>query len=447
VTAARGFVLAGTHSGCGKTTLAAGLLRALAGRGLAVAPFKCGPDFLDPQLHRAAAGRPSWNLDSWFMDDAALRETYARGSEGADLALVEGAMGLFDGADPISFKGSSADIARRLGLPVVLVVDAAAMGGGVAATVLGHARLWPGLDLAGVICNRVAGPGHYALLEAALKAHTDTRPLGYASPDPGWSLPERHLGIHRPFEIPGLEPALTALAARLDTTLDLDALAALARPGPGAAPPPRPVPGRLQVGLAWDEAFSFAYTDTLERMERLGVHWVPFSPMRDRLPDDIQGLYLPGGYPELHAATLAANGAFLAALNAALAGGLPCYAECGGLMLLGESLVTLDGRAHPMAGVLPGRAVMTDGLQQFGYRDLETCRDTLLAPAGARARGHEFHCSRWEGGPGADAYRSTPVHGAPRLEGFARGPLLASYAHLHFAGAPEWARHWVARMR
>jgi cobyrinic acid a,c-diamide synthase len=411
-----------------------------------VAPFKCGPDFLDPQLHRAAAGRPSWNLDGWFMDDAALRETYARGSSGAGLALVEGAMGLFDGADPVSFLGSSAELARRLGLPVVLVVDGSAVGGSVAATVLGHARLWPDLALAGVIFNRVASPGHYALLKAAVTAHTGVLSLGYARPSQGWVLPERHLGIHRPFEIPGLDRALDTLAAELSATIDLAALRALARPGPVAPAAPRPAAGSIPVALAWDEAFSFAYTDTLERLERLGVRWVPCSPLRDRLPEGIRGIYLPGGYPELHAEALARNRPFLAALQAALAAGLPCYAECGGLMLLGESLVTRDGRAHPMAGVLPGRAVMTDGLQRFGYRELETRQDTLLAPAGSRARAHEFHCSRWEGGE-PDAYRSTPVRGSPGIEGFSRGNLLASYAHIHFAGAPAWAEHWVGRLQ
>jgi cobyrinic acid a,c-diamide synthase len=441
-----GLVLAGTHSGCGKTTLAVGLVRALGARGLVVAPFKCGPDFLDPQLHRAAAGRPCWNLDGWFMDDAALLDTYAQGSRGAGLALVEGAMGLFDGADPVSFQGSSADLARRLGLPVVLAVDASAMGGSVAATVLGHARLWPDLDLAGVVFNRVSGPGHYALLRAAVKAHTEVKPLGYAAPCAGWTLPERHLGIHRPSEIPDLASALDALGVELAGTVDLDGLLALARPVPGGtAAAPRARPG-LAVGLAWDEAFSFAYPDTLDRMERLGVRWVPFSPLRDRLPEGLAGLYLPGGYPELHAAELAGNRDFLAALKAALDRGLPCYAECGGLMLLGESLVTVDGRAYPMAGALPGRAVMTGRLQHFGYRDLETRQDTLLAPAGSRARGHEFHCSRWEGGWAGDAYLSRPVHGEPGLEGFARGPLLASYAHIHFASAPTWAEHWAAAM-
>jgi cobyrinic acid a,c-diamide synthase len=327
------------------------------------------------------------------------------------------------------------------------VADASAVGGSVAATVLGHARLWPDLALAGVIFNRVAGPGHYRLLEAAVTAHTEVRPLGYARPCASWTLPERHLGIHRPWEIPGLEPALDALAAELGATVDLDALRALARPGPGAALPPRATTGSLPVGLAWDEAFSFAYADTLERLERLGVRWVPFSPLRDRLPGGLAGLYLPGGYPELHAEALAGNTGFLAALREALAAGLPCYAECGGLMLLGESLVTLDGRAHPMAGALPGRAVMTGGLQRFGYRELETGKDTLLAPAGSRARAHEFHCSRWEGGAAPDAYRSRPLQGEGGMEGFARGRLLASYAHIHFAGAPGWAEHWVDQLR
>ena len=197
-----GLLVAGTHSGCGKTTLVAGLLRAFRNQGVETAPFKCGPDFLDPQLHNVAAGRNSWNLDTWFMDDTALRDTYMRGSCGADLAIIEGVMGLFDGADHITFAGSSADIAVRLGVPVILVVDASGVGGSVTAIILGHSRLWPNLKLAGVIFNRVSNEGHYRILKEAVETHTDITPLGYAIPSKDWRLPERYLGIHRPSEIP-----------------------------------------------------------------------------------------------------------------------------------------------------------------------------------------------------------------------------------------------------
>ena len=442
-----GLLIAGTHSGCGKTTLMVGLLRALWKQGIETAPFKCGPDFLDPQLHHVAAGRSSWNLDTWFMSDAALRETYMRGSCGAEIAVIEGVMGLFDGADHITFEGSSADIATRLGVPVILVVDAFGVGGSVAAMVLGHTRLWPKLSIAGVIFNRVSNEGHYRILKEAVEAHTNVTPLGYAGISAAWRLPERYLGIHRPSEIPDLDRSLDALAVELVKTIDVNAIRALAVhvacPLIEATAPA----GEVPVGLAWDEAFSFAYTDTLDRMERLGIRWVPFSPLRERLPEGIAGLYLPGGYPELHAEELSSNAEFRVQLKQALSEGLPCYAECGGLMVLSEALVTLDGRTYEMVGAIPGMTRMTENLQRFGYKELETCSDTLLSPVGGKARGHEFHYSIWEDGPPQNAYSTHSVDNESHVEGYAQGNLLATYCHIHFASAPEWAERWAARMR
>lgn len=442
-----GLLIAGSHSGCGKTTLVAGLLRELRYQGIKAAPFKCGPDFLDPQLHNVAAGRSSWNLDAWFMDDGALRETYTRGSCGADIAVIEGVMGIFDGADHITFAGSSADIAVRLGVPVILVVDAPGVGGSVAAIVLGHTRLWPNLNLAGVIFNRVSSEGHYRILKEAVEAHTDVTPLGYAIPSENWRLPERYLGIHRPSEIPDLDRSLDTLAAELASTIDVDALCALAAPVPDVHIEESLSSEELPVGLAWDEAFSFAYADTLNRMERLGVRWVPFSPLRDRLPEGIAGLYLPGGYPELHAEVLSRNNEFRIQLKRVLEEGMPCYAECGGLMVLTEALVTLDGRSYEMMGVIPGRVRMTDKLQRFGYKELKTACDTLLSPAGGTARAHEFHCSIWEDAPVQNAYTTRSLGNMCQTEGYARGNLLATYCHIHFASAPAWAESWAARMR
>lgn len=259
------FLLAGTHSGCGKTTLTAGLNRAFRLRGRIIAPFKTGPDYLDPMLHTVAAGRRCWNLDGFFQEADGLRETFAKGSQGADLALIEGVMGLFDGVDPVTFQGSGADLARTLGIPVVLVVDGGGVGGSVAATVLGHARMWPELKLAGVILNRLGSEGHFKLQKAAIEAHTEVPVLGWVPKRPDWCLPERHLGIHQPHEIPGLDEALDRLGQGLSETLDLDRLAALAVPVADCPSVEVAAPGSLPVAIGRDEAFSFAYADTLER--------------------------------------------------------------------------------------------------------------------------------------------------------------------------------------
>jgi len=447
-------LLAGTHSGCGKSTVVSGLLRAWRNQGLAIAPFKAGPDYLDPMLHRVAAGRPSWNLDGFFQGEAGLRETVARGSAGADLALVEGVMGLFDGSDPVTFQGSGADLARGLGLPVVLLVDGGGVGGSVAATVLGHGRLWPDLNLAGVILNRLGSAHHFELQRASIEAHTDTPVLGWVPKRPDWCLPERHLGIHQPHEVPGLEEALDRLAAGLSRTVDLDRLRALARPVPHApssqpgsqSGSPPGATGDLPVALGRDEAFAFTYADTLDRLERLGVRWVPFSPLRERLPEGVAGLYLPGGYPELHAAAFAANGALHADLKRAHSSGLPLFAECGGYMALGERLVDLEGRAHAMAGVIPGSFRMTERLQSFGYKRLRLAQDGLLGPAGAESLAHEFHHSLREDEPPSPAWRAENLRGEGRSEGHAEGNLVAGYAHLHFGAQPAWAEAWVGRM-
>ena len=441
------FLLAGTHSGCGKSTLAAGILRAFRNQGRSIAPFKAGPDYLDPMLHGIAAGRTSWNLDGFFQDNEGLRETFARGGLGAELALVEGVMGLFDGADSVNFRGSSADLARRLGLPVVLVVDGSGMGGGVAATVLGHARLWPDLELAGVVLNGLGGLGHFELQRAAIEAHTSVAVLGWMPRRSDWCLPERHLGIHQPHEIPGLERALEGLATGIAETVDLERLRSLARPVFAVTRAEGARLGDLSVALGRDEAFAFTYADTLDRLERLGVRWVPFSPLRDRLPEGVAGLYLPGGYPELHAQTFAANGALHADLRRAHWQGLPILAECGGYMALGESLRDLEGRAHPMAGVIPGRFRMTERLQSFGYKRLRLFQNGLLGPSGSQGLGHEFHHSLREDEVSCPAWRTESLEGEGVLEGHAQGNLLAGYAHLHFGAQPGWAEAWVAQMR
>lgn len=445
------FLLAGTHSGSGKSTLCAGLLRAYRNRGCHIAPFKAGPDYLDPKLHKAASNHESWNLDAFFQDEEGLLESFERNTRDADLALVEGVMGLFDGYDPVHFKGSAAHLAKLLDIPVVLVVDGAGVGASLAATVLGHKNLMPELHISGVILNRVSGAKHAELQQSAIVDHTGIPVIGYLPKQKNWSLPERHLGIHQPEEIQGLDQALDELAKVIEAHINLDALQTLARPVRSITDTHAPQPSKhlrvgLRVGLSLDEAFNFIYPDTLDCLERLGVEWVPFSPLRDSLPERLDGLYLCGGYPELHAEKLSQNQTILAQLRQAHQDDLPIFAECGGYMLLGECLTDITGQSFEMAGVIPGRFRMTERLRAFGYKHITAECDNLLAQKGEVGKAHEFHHSQLEALNPAPAWKAEGLSGKSHQEGYAKGNLLASYAHLHFGAQRHWAERWVKRM-
>ncbi|HEX7127160.1 MAG TPA: cobyrinate a,c-diamide synthase [Thermodesulfobacteriota bacterium] len=455
----RGLLLGAAGSGAGKTTVAAALCAALRRRGLAVAPFKVGPDFLDPTHLAAAAGRPCHTLDPYLMDDAALRARAARGAAGADLVVVEGMMGLFDGVDARSDAGSAADVARRLGLPVVLVVDASTAARSVAALVHGFATFDRDLHLAGVVATRVGGPGHAALLREALASSGGPPLLGALPFDGEIAVPERYLGLHAAAETdPSRAGRLADLAER---HLDLERLSRLeTAPGRWPADPRREAPagpprsadpsGGARVGVARDEAFAFYYPANLERLDEAGARVVPFSPLADRRLPDVDALYLGGGYPERHAAALEANAPMRAAVRAFVERGGTVYAECGGLLYLADRLVDAEGRAHQMAGALPGAvAVMTGGLVDFGYVAVETTRPTLLGPPGTRVHGHRFHVSRLASPPAGAllAYALSRPDGTPwGEEGFVIGRVLASYVHLNFDGAPGVAEA-LARAR
>ncbi len=449
----RGVLIGAAGSGAGKTTVAAALCAALRRRGLAVAPFKVGPDFLDPTHLAAAAGRPCHTLDPYLMGEAALRMRAARAAADADVVVVEGMMGLFDGVDGRSDAGSAAEVAKRLGLPVVLVVDASAAARSLAALVHGFATFDRDLDLAGVVATRVGGPGHVALLDQALASAGGPPLLGALPFDRETAVPERYLGLHAACETdPGRVGRLADLAER---HLDVERLSRLeTRPGrwpsvliydstagpSRSSEPPSNERSGARVGVARDAAFAFYYPANLERLGEAGARVVPFSPLADdRLPD-VDALYLGGGYPELHAAALAANAPMRAAVCAFVERGGTVYAECGGLLYLADRLVDADGRVHEMVGALPGAvAAMTGGLVEFGYVAVETTRPTLLGPSGTRVRGHRFHASRLASPPaGADlAYALSRPDGTPwGEEGFVIGQVLASYVHLNFDGAP-----------
>jgi cobyrinic acid a,c-diamide synthase len=441
--------VAGTHSGSGKTTVALGLMAALRRRGLAVQGFKVGPDFIDPGHHRAVTGREAHNLDGWMMSPEANRDLFLRGLAGADAAIVEGVMGLFDGVSGRDESGSTAQMAKGLGIPVLLVVDARSMARSAAAVALGFARFDPGLGLAGVVFNRVGSEGHARMLEEAMETVSDLPVLGCLPREEGLEIPSRHLGL-----VTAEDHVLDAqraekLAQWVEGNLRVDRLLETA---PRCfAPAPDPVPAverHVRIGLARDKAFCFYYAENLRLLESSGAELVPFSPLRDRdLPEGVCGLYLGGGYPELHCETLSANRGMKRAIRAFAGGGGTVYAECGGFMYLMHTIQDLDGRAHRMAGIFPFEAVMEPRLRSLGYREVNTMEESPLGPAGTRVRGHEFHYSRmkdWEEEPN----RIYEVSGReprqePIREGFLTGSVLGSYIHLHWGSNPAAARAFV----
>ncbi|MDR2076215.1 MAG: cobyrinate a,c-diamide synthase [Desulfovibrio sp.] len=485
-------VLAGTHSGAGKTSLAAALAAAFVRQGLSVFPYKIGPDYIDPAFHARIAGRPCRNLDSWLLPETTLRRIFCRSAAEDGLAVIEGVMGLFDGLES-GHEGSTAQVARILDAPILLVLDAKGLSRSAAALVRGYDRFLPDVRLSGVLLNRVSGAKHYALLKAAVEDAAGVPCLGFLPAGTDFSLESRHLGLVPAQEVADLDSRITALAEAARQFLDLPALLRLARTAPPLRPPPETAPrgqcpsaaGRpLRIGLARDAAFSFYYQDNLDLLAELGAQIVPFSPLEDaRLPENLHGLYLGGGFPEVFAPQLARNASLRSSLAAALEDGLPCYAECGGLVYLTQSITIPSpcrrGKAgtagrdpagppetYPLAGFFPCRSVMTSRLQHFGYATLALLRDTLLGPAGTTFRVHEFHYSRLEGeteaapegaDPGRPEAPAAPVvpgenpalpslvysarkpGGAVRTGGLARRNTLALYPHLHFHACPESA--------
>jgi cobyrinic acid a,c-diamide synthase len=438
-------VLAGVSSGVGKTTATVGLCRALRARGLKVALFKCGPDYLDPTYHQRASGAVSHNLDGWLMGRTAALSTFARAAAGADIAIVEGVMGLFDGASPTGDEGSTAEMAKWLAAPVALLVDASGMARSVAALVAGFAGFDPALQLAAVVTNRVGSRGHLELLRKAL--HQPPILGAFPKADPH-AFASRHLGLRTADRQAVPDALFEAWGALVTEWWNLDALLALARAAPPlAVETPTPSPATLshcRIGLAFDEAFHFYYEDNLARLASLGAELVRFSPIHDQRLPDVGGLYLGGGYPEVHAPALAANGPMLADLRAFARQGKPVYAECGGLMYLSEGIRTLDGGRHAMAGLLPGEAVMSDKLEALGYVEVETQAATCLGGAGLRFRGHQFRYSSLATTGGERVYSVRKRRGGETFaEGYRAGNVVGSYVHAHWASNPLVAEGFV----
>jgi cobyrinic acid a,c-diamide synthase len=431
----KAFIIAGPASGVGKTTVTLSIMAALRKRGLAVQPFKCGPDFIDCGHHSRVCGRASRNLDGWMLSADANRRTLSRAAKEADVCVIEGVMGLFDGADGKSDAGSTAEIAKWLGLPVILVVDASAIARSAAALVHGFETFDPAVKVAAVIFNKVGGVGHYQLLKDALTSGTRAVPLGYLSSDERIRIPERYLGLITAGEKLLPDSALSLLGQLAEGSIDLDKLLECATSVPAprqAAPAPDAMAWSaersVRIGVARDKAFCFYYEDNLDSLRQAGAEIVEFSPLEDQgLPAALDALYFGGGYPELFAGQLSANSRMLASIKQAAQEGLPIYAECGGLMYLANEIVTKDRVAFPMAGVLPLRVQMTDRLVNFGYHEVSFTRDCLLGPAGTRVRGHSFHCSKMiDAGPLERVYKTrSSLTDREEPEGFSIGNVPA----------------------
>ena len=432
---ASGIILAAPASGSGKTVLCAGLLAFWRNRGCAVRAFKAGPDYIDPGYHRLASGHDCVNLDPWGMRPATLARRAAALSEGAELVVGEGAMGLFDGAR--DGTGSTADLAAGLGLPVVLVVDARGQGASVAALAEGFANHRPDVTVAGVILNRVASAAHERLLRDALEART-IAVLGAVPRDDALGLPSRHLGLVQASECgqPWLEGAVAVVGRSVDT----EALAALARPlravvaepAESAAGPAIPPLGQ-RIAVAHDAAFGFCYEALMEDWRAAGAAVLPFSPLADEAPDaGADAVYLPGGYPELHAGPIAGAARFLAGLRGAAGRGAHIFGECGGYMVLGHGLIDGDGERHAMAGLLPLETSFRERRLALGYRRARLAADGPLGKAGATYRGHEFHYCRVISEEGdRPLFATSDATGAPLGHaGMSAGPVAGSFIHL-----------------
>ncbi|SED07380.1 cobyrinic acid a,c-diamide synthase [Streptomyces sp. 2224.1] len=443
-------VIAAPSSGAGKTTVATGLMAAFAEAGLVVSPHKVGPDYIDPGYHSLATGRPGRNLDAYLCGPGRIAPLFLHGAAGADLALVEGVMGLFDGASGMGELSSTAQVAKLLRAPVVLVVDASSQSRSVAALVHGFASWDPQVRLAGVILNKVGSDRHEELLREAMES-SGVPVLGALRRDGRAGTPSRHLGL-----VPVAErraeavESVAELAARVRKGCDLEALLALARTVPelpdapwdpaaelsvaeGVTAPQRPL-----IAVAGGPAFTFSYAEHAELLAAAGAEVAAFDPLRDeQLPPGTRGLVIGGGFPEMYAPDLSANAPLRAAVAALAASGAPVSAECAGLLYLSRSL---DGK--PMCGVLPAESRMTERLT-LGYREAVALRDNALAAAGTRVRGHEFHRTVLEPGAGAGpAWGLT--HPERRVEGFVSGGVHASYLHVHWAAEPSLAGRLVA---
>ncbi len=456
-------MIAGTHSGVGKTLVSLAVMAGFKKNGRRVGAYKVGPDYIDSGYHHWVTGRPSHNLDEWMMGRDAVRWLFAKTSHHCDIAVIEGVMGLFDGVSSTEDAGSSAGIAKLLNIPVILVVDASRMARSVAAIIKGYQTLDKDLHIGGVILNRVSSAHHLEILTEAVEFYNKIPVVGALLSDQRFFVPQRHLGLKTISENPEFQKVIERLGELKN--IQLDKIYDIARSYSNEEPNhndtahmnlEQKVDKKIRIAYALDRAFQFYYQANLDFLESCAVELVPFSPLEDdKLPGNIGGLYLGGGFPEIYAEIIEQNQAMRQAVKHAIEDGLPTYAECGGLIYLAEAVTTLDGKKYQMAGVIPGEIEMTGKLVHFGYCENELLSDCFLGQRGEMFRGHEFHYSRWKSEGIGSAHRVEKKRRKDiRNEGYVHYNLLASYVHCHFLSYPkralafvQQARYWLASIR
>lgn len=450
------FIVAGGASGSGKTTVSIGLMAALKRRGLTVQPFKAGPDYIDPIHHSIVCGRPSYNLDTWMMGADGVRDAYVRIMSGADVGVIEGVMGLYDGKDGSNEEGSTAHLAKVLDIGVILVIDACRMARSIAALVSGFESFDPGVKIAGVILNRVGSERHFAILKEALEKYCRAKVIGYMPHVEDVIIPERHLGLVIPDEntLEGDHTVIERLVTLIEKYIDLGEVLKLrteittggsdevvfSTPSQISDPP--------RIAVAYDSAFCFYYPQNLDILRSLGAEIAFFSPMTSKsLPEQTTGIYFGGGYPELYAHSLEANSPLRNEIRDFAMKGMPVYAECGGLMYLGKYLSDMGGKTFEMAGVFPWTSKMFPKLRSLGYREVTAREMCPFLEKGQKIRGHEFHYSDIT--PVKETGRAYRITGGKGWfeEGYLYMNTLASYVHLHFASNPGFARGFVNKCR
>ncbi|WP_121661705.1 cobyrinate a,c-diamide synthase [Metabacillus litoralis] len=445
----RRIVIAGTGSGVGKTTLTIGLMSALRKKGLTVQGFKCGPDYIDPSYHTAVTNRVSRNLDSWMLSEEKVLDIFSHGSKGADISIMEGVMGFYDGKDPRTNVGSTAEISMITESPVLLVVNCASMARSAAAIVKGFQMLSEGPNIVGVIANRVGSEGHFKLVKTAIEQECDVPVIGYLKRENDIEIPERHLGLIPSIERGELDSFFDKLGELVLETVDIDRLLTLSEAEPIQHKSisslfDKKKATSVKIAVAKDAAFNFYYPENLEILETQGAELLYFSPLANEvLPEGADGLYIGGGFPEEFASELSKNDAAKTSIKKAIEQGLPTLAECGGFMYLTDSIETSEENRYEMVGVISGEVKMHTKRVALGYRDITGRKGNFLINENQKARGHEFHYSTFE--PHSDvthAYETKGMRGT-KLEGCLTHNLVAGYTHFHFASCPEMVENWI----